>query len=203
MGEKRVAAGYGWPLSVDPEVVRFFKLIKPYLKNARALDIGCGQGRHTFFFAEQEVEAYGIDYIARSIEEAKALAINKKLKNTHFQVMDLLNLDFPKDFFDIVLDWSVLDHIHPDEWQTYLQNILKVLKIGGYLMLTEFGANDSRISNKKENYRWDRGSYDHYFREEELRKLFSKNFTFVEITETELGTPPPHIMINVLAKRRL
>lgn len=202
MGEKRFTAGYGWPLSADPEVKRLFKLIKFSRKKVKALDMGCGQGRHTLFFAEQGVEAYGIDYIADSIQEAKEQAISKKLKNTHFQIMDILNLNFPKDFFDIVLDWSVLDHIHPDEWQTYLQNILKVLKIGGYLLLTEFYANDSRIKDKSENYRWDRGSYDHYFREDELRKLFSKNFAFEEVTETKLGTPPPHIMINILAKRK-
>jgi ubiquinone/menaquinone biosynthesis C-methylase UbiE len=46
--------------------------------------------------------------------------------------MNVFKLDFPTDFFDIVLNWSVLDHIKPGDWNIYLFNILRVLKSGGY-----------------------------------------------------------------------
>lgn len=201
LGEKRVASSYGWPMEVDPQVVKFHQDIKKEIPTGKVLDVGCGQGRHTLYFAKQGYESYGIDYVKRAIDEANEEARKRKLDNAHFMVMDLLSLDFPKDMFDIVVDWSVLDHIYPTERKTYVENLGKVLKVGGYLLLTEFSADDSRIKDKSKNFSFDRGSYDHYFRRDELESIFSKNFKFVQILNTTLGTTTPHIMVNVLLKR--
>lgn len=137
LGEKRVTSNYGWPMYVDPQIVKFHQDIKKELPTGKVLDVGCGQGRHTLYFAEQGYDSYGIDYVKRAIEEADEEAKKRKLYNAHFLVMDLLSLDFPKDMFDIVIDWSVLDHIYPTERKTYIENIKRVLKVGGYLMLTD------------------------------------------------------------------
>ena len=198
---KRIEGGYGWPNTVDKQVVKFFNQMKKSVRGGRSLDLGCGQGRHTFFFASQGIDSFGIDYIPQAIEEAQQEARQRKLANAHFSVMNLLKLDFPKHYFDIVLDWSVLDHIYPTDWKKYRQNILRVLKVGGYLMLVEFSAKDSRVASKPRNYKYDRGSYDHYFTMEELEKLFSKNFEFVDVVDTTLKTKPLHVMTNVLLKR--
>ncbi|MCH7551972.1 class I SAM-dependent methyltransferase [Patescibacteria group bacterium] len=202
LGEKRISAGYGWPLEVDPQLPIFLKDIQKSLQSGKVLDLGCGQGRHTIFFAQNGFDAYGIDYLERPIEEAKELAKEKGLSSTHFLKMDIFQLDFPKNFFDIMLDWSILDHISPQDWDMYLKNILDSLKIGGFLILTEFSANDERVKEKEKNFAMDRDSYDHYFKEDEIRDMFSKNFEIIEINETLLETAPPHLMINVLMRRK-
>ena len=165
LGEKRLKNGYGWPNKVDDTVQEFLEIIQESIKVNNVLDLGCGQGRHTLFYAKKGFQAYGIDYIKRAIDEAKA----SDTKKAHFKVMDILNLDFPESFFDIVLDWSVLDHIKPKDWDKYLKNILKVLKIGGFLILVEFSANDKRVKGK--NY-FESDHYDHYFTEKEIKNLF-------------------------------
>ncbi len=203
LGNQRIVKGYGWPNEVDPQVIKFFQFIKDQVKSGKALDIGCGQGRHALYLAQQGLESYGIDYLVRPIQEAKETAKKLNLSNAHFKVTDLFNLEFPENYFDLIIDWSVLDHVHPNEWNIYLKNILKVLKVNGYLCLIEFSASDSRIKNKLKNFAMDKGSYDHYFREDELKTLFSNNFDFVKTEESILGTPPPHIMINLLLKRRV
>lgn len=203
LGNKRLDAGYGWPLEVDTQLIKFLKIIQKSLHTGKALDIGCGQGRHTIFFAQKGFEAYGIDYVGRAVEEARQSAKEKNLKNAHFMIMDLFKLDFPKNFFDIVLDWSVLDHVKPEEWKLYLNNVLNVLKIGGFLILTEFSANDERIKDKTKNFFEDKNYYDHYFTEKEIRGLFSGNFEIILTNETILTQPPPHIMVNVLMKRKV
>jgi len=202
LGEKRLDAGYGWPLTVDPQLTKFLKIIKKSTSKGKALDIGCGQGRHTILFAENSFDSYGIDYIEMAIKEAKIEAKSRNLKNIYFKVMDLFSLDFRNNFFDVVLDWSVLDHIESKNWDKYLKNILKVLKVGGFLILTEFSANDKRIKDKTKNFYYHDKQYDHFFREDEIRKLFSKNFDIIEINETILKQPPIFLMINVLMRRK-
>jgi len=203
LGDKRLEAGYGWPLEVDNQLIKFLKIIRKSLSSGKVLDLGCGQGRHTIFLSQKGFDTYGIDYIERAIVEAKQRAKEKNLDNVNFRVMDVLNLDFPKNFFDIILDWSVLDHIKPKEWKRYLNNILDVLKIGGFLILTEFSSNDYRVKNKTKNFFEDELRYDHYFTEKEIKEIFSKNFEIITINETILAQHPPHLMINVLMKRKI
>lgn len=206
LGDKRLEAGYGWPLEVDNQLMKFLEIIQKSLPSGKVLDLGCGQGRHTIFFSQKGFDAYGIDYIERAIAEAKQQAKEKNLDNANFIVMDVLNLDFPKNFFDIVLDWSILDHIKPKNWERYLTNVLDVLKIGGFLILTEFSANDQRIKDKTKNFFDDETHYDHYFTEKEIKDIFSKNFEIITMNEIVLTQLPPHpmiLMINVLMKRKV
>ena len=217
LGEKRIETGYGWPLEVEPELKNLIEEIKKTLPTGKVLDLGCGQGRHTIYCAEKGFESYGIDYIERAIEEAKQKAKEKNLKNAYFKTMDILQLDFPEDFFDVIIDCSVLDHIKYSDWNKYLENITKVLKMGRFLILIEFSANDPRINEKTRHlyehkdrpfphslYFENEDHYDHYFNEKEIRELFSKNFKVISIKETILSQHsniPDHLMVNVLLKR--
>jgi cyclopropane fatty-acyl-phospholipid synthase-like methyltransferase len=201
-GDKRIEKGYGWPLEVDPQLVSFMKEIEELLKSGTALDIGCGQGRHAIYFAENGFYSIGIDYIESVIKEAKQTASDKGIDNVDFEVMDVLKLNFPRDFFDLVLDWSVLDHVKPADWNTYLSNIFKVLKSGGFLILTEFGANDERVKDKQENFCEDENHYDHYFRMDEIEELFGEYFEIIKTNETVIETEPkPHLMRNILLRK--
>lgn len=201
LGDQRVPAGYGWPLEVDPQQLKFLSHIKHNLTSGKALDIGCGQGRHTFMFAENGFEAHGIDFLERPITEATEMAKIKKNSKIHFSVMDVLSLDFSDNYFDIVLDWSVLDHIYPKDWQIYLRNIVRVLKKGGFLVLSEFSSKDKRITDQAKNYS-DAANYDHFFREDEIKDLFRDNFDIIQIVHNELNTTSHFAMINVLLIKR-
>lgn len=203
LGEKRIEGGYGWPLEVDPQLIEFLKEIQESLSTGRTLDLGCGQGRHAIYFAENGFDSYGIDYIESVIEEAKQKASEKGV-SVNFQAMDVLELNFPANFFDAVLDLSVLDHIKPEDWDTYLFNISKVLKRGGYLILTEFSVNDKRVVEKQggKNFFENDIHYDHYFKMDEIEKLFGKKFEIIRTTETIIEAEPPHLMLNVLLKKK-
>lgn len=199
--DKRIAAGYGWPLEVDEQLVRFLEIIKKSAPTGKALDLGCGQGRHTIFFAQNGFEAYGVDYIESVIDEARQEAAKNNIKNVYFEVMDVRELNFPQDHFDVVLDWSVLDHIKPIDWGTYAQNIGRILKKDGFLILTEFSANDQRIKDKTKNVVERENYYDHYFRQDEIENLFGESFQVIAQNETILTSEHPHLMLNVLLKK--
>lgn len=188
-------------MEADPQQLKFLAIIKQQVAGGKALDIGCGQGRHTFMFAENGFEAYGIDFLERPIREANERAANEGNKNVHFETMDVLNLNFPDNFFDVALDWSVIDHIYPKDWRTYRSNIQRVLKSGGFLILTEFSSHDKRITDPAKNFN-DGANYDHFFREDEIRELFEKDFDIVQVEHSELHTTSHFAMINVLLRKK-
>lgn len=198
---KRIEAGYGWPLEVDLQLIEFLKEIQKTLNTGKTLDLGCGEGRHAIYFAEKGFDSYGIDYIEIAIEEAKQKALEKGV-SVNFQAMNVLMLEFRDNFFDVVLDWSVLDHIKPKDWDTYVSDISRILKSGGYLILTEFGANDEWVTDKRKNFFESKSHYDHYFRMDEIEKLFGKDFKIIRTTETSIDTKPKHLMLNVLLKKK-
>ncbi len=199
LGEQRIAAGYGWPMEADPQLLEFLGIIQQTTAPGTSLDLGCGQGRHTLELARRGYNSYGIDFLERPINEAKVRAQKAGIAAAHFAVMDVLELDFPDDFFDVILDWSVLDHIYPKDWPRYVQNITRVLKMGGYLTLTEFSANDCRITDPYDNAR-DEVGFDYFFRLDEIQSLFGHDFEIIQTTHNETNTPPHFAMINVLLR---
>ena len=218
LGEDRVKSGCGWPMEVDSYIKESFKIINKDLKTGKVLDIGCGQGRNTIFFAEKGFNSFGVDYVERAIKEARESADKKKLSNANFKVMDILNLKFSKNYFDVLIDSSVFDHVHFRDWDSYLKNTSEVLRKGGYFIMSEFSANDPRIEKERHLYEHkekpfpeslyfeNKHHYDHYFSEKELRKIFFDNYEFIKIKEVEhpqrASKNPPRVMINMLMRKK-
>ena len=68
--------------------------------DARVLDIGCGAGRTTIPLAEMGLEVVGIDFSPAMIQLAMELAVVSKV-NPELQVMDVMDLKFSDDSFEI------------------------------------------------------------------------------------------------------
>ena len=68
--------------------------------DARVLDIGCGAGRTTIPLAEMGLEVVGIDFSPAMIQLAMELAAVSKV-NPELQVMDVMDLKFSDDSFEI------------------------------------------------------------------------------------------------------
>ncbi len=62
---------------------------------ARLLDVGCGQGFFTALFAEQGIDAQGIDVSSVGIEAAKSSC---KISSTRFKVGNILQLPIEEQF---------------------------------------------------------------------------------------------------------
>jgi ubiquinone/menaquinone biosynthesis C-methylase UbiE len=74
----------------------------------RVLEIGCGDGRMTFLYAEQAREVLGVDVEEESIGEARAALPDRLADRVEFRVADAEALDVPRQRFDIAfLSWSL------------------------------------------------------------------------------------------------
>ena len=86
-----------------------FAYCKPFFKNKRFLEIGCGLGQTIFWFEEQGFEVSGIEP-----DERNVLLINQKLKSGHCNVGFAEEFDISGDY-DVIWISHVFEHlIRPD-----------------------------------------------------------------------------------------
>lgn len=134
----------------EPEnlVIDFYKKYKTELKNSEILDLGCGTGRHTIFFADKGFKAYALDKskLALYILEEKI----KKRYRIKLVNAELEEIPFPNQFFNVVISIWVLHHGEVKQIKNYLKEIRRVLKQNGFLVLSVLSKNDWRYKTGKE-----------------------------------------------------
>jgi 2-polyprenyl-3-methyl-5-hydroxy-6-metoxy-1,4-benzoquinol methylase len=99
-------------------------------KDVKFLDIGCGTGAAAWFIAREGFTVYGIDGSETAIEIVKKVFEKEKLAG-EFKVGDIINLDYPDNFFDCIVDVNALQHNKPENIKIILKQCLRVLKPGG------------------------------------------------------------------------
>jgi ubiquinone/menaquinone biosynthesis C-methylase UbiE len=99
----------------------------------RVLDCGCGTGYSLAHIASlyPAADLVGIDPDAGAIDYA-----SKRYPSMQYVVMNGLDLTFPTASFDIVLSFEVLEHLTRGEQQRYLNEMTRVLRPGGTLVLS-------------------------------------------------------------------
>ncbi|MFG3818841.1 methyltransferase domain-containing protein [Limnothrix redekei] len=105
------------------------------------LDVGCGIGGSSRILARDYGFAVtGITISPQQVQRARELT--PPSLNAQFQVDDALNLSFPDASFDVV--WSVEAGPHMPDKARYAQEMLRVLKPGGILVVADWNQRDDR-----------------------------------------------------------
>jgi len=115
-----------------------FPLVESWLRNVaglRLLDIGCGTGRMSRFFAERGARVTGFDFSANAIELARR---QTKTDNPSYRVCSVFDLA-DEGSYDIALSWGVLSIAcrNRDELKDAVRRIRHALKPDGILVLLE------------------------------------------------------------------
>jgi 2-polyprenyl-3-methyl-5-hydroxy-6-metoxy-1,4-benzoquinol methylase len=99
------------------------------------LDFGCGCGRVTRWLRDANAEIHASDADARAVEWCTA-----NLRFARFAVNDLAPpLRYGDGKFDLVYAFSVLTHLTEDLQQPWLEELHRVLRPGGLLVLSTHG----------------------------------------------------------------
>ena len=93
------------------------------------LDIGCDDGNGVFLFSSKVAGVWGVDINEKAIALAK-----KNFPQILFSVSKSESLPFGDSFFDTVIMSDVLEHV--DDEKKSLNEIFRVLKSGGQLIIT-------------------------------------------------------------------
>lgn len=109
------------------------------LQKGAALDLGCGDGKHTFDLQRKLLEKFefsGIDFSERAITYAKMLA-----PHISFSVQEGTRTSFADGAFTLVTSIEVIEHIPPGEVPAFLSEIFRLLRPGGGVVLTTPSTN--------------------------------------------------------------
>jgi SAM-dependent methyltransferase len=115
-------------LSRAIKILEYFYYVKRLNKNPKTIDLGAGDGRFVAFLGEF-CDADALELSTEAVHIAK-----EQYKHVNFFHGNALTYDFEKDTYDLVISQEVIEHI--DNQQAYLDVCYKILKPGGYLIMT-------------------------------------------------------------------
>lgn len=171
---------------VDEDISKILKAFD----NARVskiLDLGCGTGRHTIYFARKGFKAYGFDQSERAIKRAIELLQAERLRaDLKVWNMTVHPLPYQDEFFDAVLAVRVIHHAKLATINAIAKEIDRITAKGGYLYLQVPTEQKARRLMEEEKQKCERleertflplegdeaGVVHHYFTSEELLSLF-------------------------------
>lgn len=129
---------FGYSLDNQEELLKdqekWIELINRYLKinqGMKVLDLGCGPGFFSVLLANLGCQVICIDYSDKMLEEARSNA-QKFKANVEFQKMDVQDLGFQDETFDLIITRNVTWNLEKPV-QAY-QEMFRVLKKQGHLL---------------------------------------------------------------------
>lgn len=175
---------HGWDTEEpSPFALTCLHRLARLVPGGKCLDLGCGEGRHSITAATLGFEVTGIDLEPLALKRAKQFARRHQATGIRFLVTDALRLPFRQASFDLVLDYGCLHHQRIADWPAYRANLLRVLKPGGFYVLSIFSPAFRLFHGSRRHWHVAFGAYRRYFTRKEIAALFGKDFQIVEIVE--------------------
>jgi 2-polyprenyl-3-methyl-5-hydroxy-6-metoxy-1,4-benzoquinol methylase len=135
---------FQWELTPYLNSIVRKKLIHDYesylfKKNGTLLDVGCGNGWISTFFAKLGMNVIGIDFSQEQINSAIENQSKSNLNTLQFRCADIVNLDETqyKDHFDSIIVNAFLHHLPNAEIAQIMHKLETMLRPGGKLYLYE------------------------------------------------------------------
>lgn len=118
--------------SREPFLRAIIKSHVPGNKQTKILDLGCGHGAFVQVLHEAGyADVTGVDRSAEQVEAARRLGIDGIQRG---ELLETLRT-FRNDSFDVVIAFDVLEHFTKDELLTVVEEIHRVLRKGGRLII--------------------------------------------------------------------
>jgi SAM-dependent methyltransferase len=113
------------------EELELLKQTRDY-QSLRSLEIGCGYGRLSPYIGQHFKEHHAIDINATALGHATQL-----YPGIIFREASVTKIPYPDRFFDLVISWTVLQHIPPNFIDGAIREIERVRSDCGVIILCE------------------------------------------------------------------
>lgn len=210
MGKKEDDKKFYWGFKPNPTLESFIGLIP----KGKALDLGGGEGKNSFFLAENGFEVEVVDKNQKSLEKCHCFADEYGLR-IQTVLSDIRDFKFVKDKYTLIISTAALDFLKKSEIEVLIENIKRALKKDGHVFLMVFSREDpmyQKIINiglqeiEKDTFYLPKfKTHRHFFTSQELRKVF-QDFKIVDLAERKFkdtghGEHHFHDVIEILARK--
>lgn len=165
-------------------------------KQAAIIDIGCGHGTVAKFFTEKGFKVLGIDFSEKMIDIAR-----KQAPLAEFRLMNMLELNLPKESFDFALASASILHIPKKRVPELLAKIYSFLKKQSWFQIVLKEGEGEIFEENVCN-----GKFWAFYRKSEIFSLLeAAGFTVEKATILETphnGIYPVHYFLNILTSKK-
>lgn len=201
-----------WGTYPSEQVIRFVarNFYKKEREKVKFLDFGCGAGANTWYLAREGFDVYAFDGSESAINRARIFLKSEGYEDVKFSVRDGVNLDYPENFFDCVIDSVCIYANKLSCIRTMYKEIYDILREGGKLFSSCFGTKTEGFGTGE---KVEDGTYKniscgvlkgraeaHFFTMEELRKTVEEagfqNIVIDQMLYTDNGVRVEQFYLN-------
>ena len=160
-------------------------------RQRKVYDLGCGIGRNLLFLIDMGFDVYGSDYSLDAVVEVNSHL--EKIEYTHrVKHESMTKITEPDESYDAVIAYNVVYHAYLSDMVKALENIHRILKPSGSLLIT-FQSRRSPVYREEvevekgtiiKNEGYEAGIPHHFVDREEIFQLLS-GYNVVELSHIE------------------
>lgn len=164
----------------DEEAQQFISRLIAFLQlkeDCKILDVACGKGRHSRYFAQCGMDVTGIDLSENNIRYAQQFAHDK----LHFTNWDMRE-PFAENTFDVVVNlFSSFGYFDdPNDDKRAINAMKTALKPNGYLVLDYMPAPEFIVRNLKAREILNRGDIQFHIQKKVEKGFIVKEINFID-----------------------
>lgn len=148
--------------------IRAYKLIKP--KHKTLLDLGCGTGRDSLYFAHKGLNVTAADWSQSGLDQLKKLAKKRKVANLEVIQQDISKLTFKPNSFDVIYAHLSLHYFDDKTTREIFDKLYGLLKQDGLLFVKCKSIDDMLYGQGRKIEK------NMYERENHVRHFFDKDY---------------------------
>ena len=145
-----------------------YELICPTIKEKqliRLLDLGCGDGRDSLYFAKKGFDVTSVDFSESGINKLNQIINSKKIINIKLSIKDIKEIDFQENLFDVIYAHLSLHYFDDEITLQIFNRLYYCLKPNGMIFVKCKSIEDPLFGKGKklgENM-YVEGHFKHFF----------------------------------------
>lgn len=149
------------------------------------LDVGCGNGKDSLYFAQRGIHVTSVDFSGTAIEQLKQKIAEKELLNINAIKKDIVYLDIDDNSFDVIYAHLSLQYFDDEITAKIFDRLHRILRPGGMIFIRCKSTDDHLYGQGEKigNDTFLKGHIRHFFSKEYMIEKLSQ-FCLIRIRRT-------------------
>jgi len=205
--------GFEFPFKPDPLVRKALRYIAG--ARGRLLDIGCGEGADSVFFADKGFHVTAIDRNETYLKRFRAYRSDRKLKSITIRRSDAVTHSYPQNGYAVVSCILVLCCMKRTEFEKMLVRVKRSIKPGGIVIMSsrnyldpelkEYASTGKMVEPNTFRSKEDCCRFVYFIEKNRLREMFSDFdvlYYFEGYARCKYGQHPKHGDSYIICRRK-